>query len=721
MEFSEVIEQAPQRAPLQLEARGQRRGHPCAAARRGRAPRRQATSSPGASRSCAAREARERLAEASAPAVGDRGTGDDRRLGRSAAVLRHATVRAVSCSTRSRTPLRLPRTSFWRRWTGGWRPAGSARSTRTAVRAALGMRRPDHAGRHPARRPLCRVGRQALPADRSTRSRRGCELRPSEPFARLSTAALASTSVTVTDVPWATRARRSSSASGEPDADVMFIGEAPGKNEDLKGEPFVGAAGKLLDELLASVGLERDEVYIANILKCRPPGNRDPLSRGDRDVHAVPARAGAPHRSRGHRHARQLRHEVRPQDRRPGSPSCVGRCSTAGSFTVLPIFHPAAALYDSSKRDVLFEDFAPLCANCSTSSAAHATQLRPDGSVAPRSSAHSSTRLGCEPSSPLRGVSACASGSSRHLLPRRTRRACRLPSACEPMTSCSSPGIWARARPCSRRVWRRVSASTSPVTSPTFNILLVLPRAPDPQPLRSLPPRRPRAARGYRLLRHAGVGRCVARRVGRPLPECHSRRSPADRPCDQRRHGTRPRMLVAAGPRGARLLECWAEAVRRADLHVDTESEDAMSHRASLSTLLPTPSALCARREDGRLASRSCSSVTSRPPELACLGCCRSFRRLLARAQLDRRRHRRGRVSALARVPSPAFASASPRPRGSHTALGVPLYGVGTLDAVAWRSHGSGRALIGVVGDAMRGEVYPVLFGRRWAGGAPPP
>ena len=64
---------------------------------------------------------------------------------------------------------------------------------------------------------------------------------------------------------------------GDPQARVMLVGEAPGRNEDLKGEPFVGAAGQLLDELLAHAGLRRDEVYIANVLKCRPPGNRDPL------------------------------------------------------------------------------------------------------------------------------------------------------------------------------------------------------------------------------------------------------------------------------------------------------------------------------------------------------------------------------------------------------------------------------------------------------------
>jgi len=63
---------------------------------------------------------------------------------------------------------------------------------------------------------------------------------------------------------------------GNPDADIMFIGEAPGRDEDLQGEPFVGRAGKLLDKMLADVGLRRENVYIANILKCRPPNNRDP-------------------------------------------------------------------------------------------------------------------------------------------------------------------------------------------------------------------------------------------------------------------------------------------------------------------------------------------------------------------------------------------------------------------------------------------------------------
>jgi uracil-DNA glycosylase len=64
---------------------------------------------------------------------------------------------------------------------------------------------------------------------------------------------------------------------GHPDADLMFIGEAPGFHEDKQGEPFVGAAGQLLTRMLGEIGLARDQVYIANVVKCRPPGNRDPL------------------------------------------------------------------------------------------------------------------------------------------------------------------------------------------------------------------------------------------------------------------------------------------------------------------------------------------------------------------------------------------------------------------------------------------------------------
>ena len=65
---------------------------------------------------------------------------------------------------------------------------------------------------------------------------------------------------------------------GDPQSEVLFIGEGPGQEEDLRGEPFVGRAGQLLDVMLASVGIKREAIYIANIVKCRPPGNRDPLN-----------------------------------------------------------------------------------------------------------------------------------------------------------------------------------------------------------------------------------------------------------------------------------------------------------------------------------------------------------------------------------------------------------------------------------------------------------
>ena len=146
---------------------------------------------------------------------------------------------------------------------------------------------------------------------------------------------------------------------GDPHARVMFIGEGPGKNEDLKGEPFVGAAGQLLNELLAHAGLQRAEVYIANVVKCRPPGNRDPET--------LEIETCTPF----------LREQIRliaPDvlvtlgnfatrfvlKTETGITRLHGKPQQAGRFTVLPIFHPAAAIYDRTKRDALFADFGRL-------------------------------------------------------------------------------------------------------------------------------------------------------------------------------------------------------------------------------------------------------------------------------------------------------------------------------------------------------------------------
>lgn len=156
--------------------------------------------------------------------------------------------------------------------------------------------------------------------------------------------------------------------TGDPDARVMFIGEAPGRNEDLKGEPFVGAAGRLLDELLAHAGLTRAEVYIANVLKCRPPGNRNP-EPGEIET-CTPF----------------LREQIRvisPEvlvtlgnfatrfvlETTQGITALRGTPRLVGSVTVLPIFHPAAAIYDRTKRDALMRDFAVLAGLLGTQTA----------------------------------------------------------------------------------------------------------------------------------------------------------------------------------------------------------------------------------------------------------------------------------------------------------------------------------------------------------------
>ena len=78
---------------------------------------------------------------------------------------------------------------------------------------------------------------------------------------------------------------------GNPNADLMFVGEAPGADEDMQGEPFVGRAGQLLTKIIEAIGLTREQVYIANVIKCRPPGNRNPEPDEVATVRAVPVPA----------------------------------------------------------------------------------------------------------------------------------------------------------------------------------------------------------------------------------------------------------------------------------------------------------------------------------------------------------------------------------------------------------------------------------------------
>ncbi len=143
---------------------------------------------------------------------------------------------------------------------------------------------------------------------------------------------------------------------GDPDADLMFIGEAPGRNEDLEGEPFVGAAGKFLDELLASIGLHRSQVYIANVIKCRPPGNRDPEATEIATCTPFLARQmeliSPKLISTLGKFATQYVLETTE-----GITRLRGKLYRAGGRRVVPVLHPAAALYNGSNRQVLFDDF----------------------------------------------------------------------------------------------------------------------------------------------------------------------------------------------------------------------------------------------------------------------------------------------------------------------------------------------------------------------------
>jgi DNA polymerase len=149
--------------------------------------------------------------------------------------------------------------------------------------------------------------------------------------------------------------------SGSPNADLMFVGEAPGFHEDQQGVPFVGQAGKLLDKLLARIDLTRADVFVANVLKCRPPGNRDPMPDEIaacephlfKQIELIEPKLVA---TLGNFATKLL----------SGKPAGITRVHgveqevTLGPRTVLlyPIYHPAAALYTPSMLKVLEEDFA---------------------------------------------------------------------------------------------------------------------------------------------------------------------------------------------------------------------------------------------------------------------------------------------------------------------------------------------------------------------------
>jgi len=143
---------------------------------------------------------------------------------------------------------------------------------------------------------------------------------------------------------------------GPEDARILFIGEAPGFHEDRQGRPFVGAAGQYLNELLAKIGLRREEVYIANVIKCRPPGNRDPLPDEiatcraylDRQIDLIRPRLVV---TLG-RFSMERYFPGASISRIHGQPKRVG------SIIYYPMFHPAAALHQPRWKTLLDEDFA---------------------------------------------------------------------------------------------------------------------------------------------------------------------------------------------------------------------------------------------------------------------------------------------------------------------------------------------------------------------------
>jgi DNA polymerase len=147
--------------------------------------------------------------------------------------------------------------------------------------------------------------------------------------------------------------------AGNPEAEVMFIGEGPGKSEDLQGKPFVGAAGKFLNQMLESIGWQRESVFIANVVKCRPPNNRDPEPVEvatcyhflDAQIKIIQPKLictlGRHSMNRFLPGLRISEAHGNPKRRKDG-------------MIFLPLYHPAAALYSPSQKEIHLKDFAKI-------------------------------------------------------------------------------------------------------------------------------------------------------------------------------------------------------------------------------------------------------------------------------------------------------------------------------------------------------------------------
>jgi uracil-DNA glycosylase len=151
--------------------------------------------------------------------------------------------------------------------------------------------------------------------------------------------------------------------NGNADADLMFVGEAPGRDEDLQGLPFVGRAGKLLDQLLEEVGLQRADVFVANVLKCRPPGNRDPQPDEietcrpylHRQIELIEPKVICTLGNFATKLLTRSQRGITGVHGRPQVHELGGR-----TVRVFPIYHPAAALRSTNTLEELREDFQRL-------------------------------------------------------------------------------------------------------------------------------------------------------------------------------------------------------------------------------------------------------------------------------------------------------------------------------------------------------------------------
>lgn len=152
---------------------------------------------------------------------------------------------------------------------------------------------------------------------------------------------------------------------GNHDAEIMFIGEAPGENEAKTGHPFCGRAGKILDELLQSAGIKRDEVYITNIVKDRPQKNRDPLPEEieiyapflDRQIEIIKPKVVA---TLGRFSMQYVMTRYGLEDKLDTIGSLHGRVLETTNFKLVPLYHPAAAIYNQHLLDTLKQDFQVL-------------------------------------------------------------------------------------------------------------------------------------------------------------------------------------------------------------------------------------------------------------------------------------------------------------------------------------------------------------------------